>query len=110
MTVLSKQDIPRPSRPKETVAVPDLGGDVVVQALLLKEQFELSSAPDAGVFGRITKMLSTSVVDAEGKPIFSVEEWEVWGATHIDATLLLLDTVKRLSGIGGDEKKDSAPS
>lgn len=109
MTVLSKQDIPRPALPKETVDVPELGGEVVVQALLLRDQLDLSTK-QLKTFGHFSHMLALTVVDANGDPIFSMEEWEVWGASHLDVALKLFGAVKRLSGMGDEEKKEPAPS
>lgn len=106
---MKRNDIPRPILAKETIAIPELGGDVFVQGLLLKDQLRIST--DAG-FGRMADMLSSTVVDEEGEPIFSIEEWEVFGGQNQTAAFKLFDAASRLSGMVPevDEKKDDAPS
>jgi hypothetical protein len=107
MTVLRREDIPRPVVPKETVEVAELGGEVIVQGLMLDERLAIGA--EAELYGRVPTILSKSVVDAEGKPIFDKREWNLWGASHADATLKLFDTAMRLSGMA-EEKKEPAPS
>jgi hypothetical protein len=102
MAVLNKSDIPRPVRPKQTVECASLGGEVVVQGLLMSEQFELSSK-EFPRFGHLSHVLSKCIVDAEGKPVFTVEEWEAWGASHVDAVLELFKTARRVSKMEPEE-------
>jgi hypothetical protein len=107
MTVLNKSEIPRPVLPKETINIPELGGEVVVCGLILSER--LTVARGQG-FARMPDMLSRTVVDNEGNPIFSLDEWEIFGISNVAAVFKLFDVAKRLSGLDDDEKKDPAPS
>lgn len=109
MGVLSKQDIPRPARPKETVTVKELGGDVVLQGLFLRHRLALAS-PEKEPFERICRVLAGTVLDAEGHPIFDVDEWETWGAQNYEAFFRLLEIVYRLSGYGDAAKNPKAQS
>lgn len=104
---LTKADVKRPTLPKETVNVPELGGEVVVQGLLLKDRMELANQDG---FGRLSYMLSRCVLDAAGEPIFSVDEWEVFGGQNDSVALDLFGVASRLSGLGQQEKKPDAPS
>lgn len=108
MTVLNKRDIQRPALEKETVEVPELGGEVVVQALDLPSMLELYEQGLSNA-RRMIAILHLCVVDNEGTPIFSVEEWGVWGAKNKQAALTLSEKAIAVSGIGDDEKKDQAP-
>jgi hypothetical protein len=108
---LEKSSIPRPVLARETVNVPELGGEVVVQALLLRDRLALSDAERS--YALVADMLSRSVVDANGDPIFTAEEWEIFGATgaeHHEAAMSLWDKARAVSGMGGGEKNEQAQS
>lgn len=105
--------MPAPLLPEsKTVAVPELGGDVVVRPLLLSHRLALAqSARNGANFSHITRLLSYAVVDGEGESLFDVDEWEKWGSLHMESTLMLWDVAYELSGLGGDvEKKSTAQS
>jgi len=106
MAVLNKSDIKPPTLPKETVTVSELGGDVIVRGLLLRERLDLYDARDAGN-ATIAKLLARTVVDAKHQPVFTEEEWEVFGARHGKAAIELFAVAKRLSGLDAEvaEKK-----
>jgi hypothetical protein len=108
MGVLNKSDIKAPVLPKETVEVPELNGSVVVHGLLLKDRLAFFFNKEAG-YGHLAKLLALTVMDAKGLPIFSEEEWEVWGAKkeNFAATMKLFDVARRMSGLDAEvsEKK-----
>jgi hypothetical protein len=119
--VLKRSEIARPALPKETVAFPPLGGDVVVRGLLLGERLAMMAAgarrdpaapePDGPeLFAGIASGLAWCVLDADGEPLLSAAEWQVLGAQHIDACLELWRAVKRLSGMDREalEKKSGS--
>lgn len=99
MKVLNKKDIKPPTLPKETVDVPELGGAVVVRGLLLRERVELLASQEDKGYTHISKMLSLTVVDDKGAPVFTQDEWEEFGNQHFSASLHLLEVAKRLSGM-----------
>lgn len=98
MAVLNKANIPPPSVPKEVVEVPELGGEVIVRGLLLSDRIRLfSSAQSQKTY--ISHLLSCTVVDNENTPIYSIDEWESFGARNFEASLALFKTAKTLSGL-----------
>lgn len=95
---LKKSDIARPALPMEAVEVPELGGEVIVRGLRLSERLDLAVDSEEG-YRRITRMLSIVVVDTDQVPIFSQDEWEVFGAKNAEAVMRLWVVSKRLSGL-----------
>lgn len=99
---LKKSDIAKPSLPMEAVEVPELGGEVIVRGLLLSERLDLVLHEDEGI-ARIPRMLSTCVIDADHKAIFTADEWETYGARHAASALKLWEVAKRLSGMDRED-------
>jgi hypothetical protein len=109
---LNKNDIPRPVLPKEAVDVPELGGEVIVRALLLQDRLEFSSGGSAH-YGKFAQMLARGVIDANDEPIFSAAEWEIFGAKEEGQAVAfrLFDVLQRLSGLGeAPDPNPQAPS
>lgn len=104
MALLKKSQIASPVLPKETVDVPELGGEVVVRGLLFSERLALyaSASGDGQVFAKIPALLAQTVVDADDVAVFDVEQWEAFGAKHEDAALGLFAVAKRLSGLDAE--------
>lgn len=98
MPVLNKSDIKEPMLPKETVTVPELGGDVVVRGLLLRDRLALFAKKEVD-FGDFSKTLAVTVIDANGEPIFDQDGWENFGAANFAAAMNLFEVASRLSGL-----------
>jgi hypothetical protein len=98
---LKKADIKPPVLPREAVEVVELGGEVVVRGLLLRERLALfdDAREDGARFGHLSAVLAACVVDADGKPVYTADEWEQFGATHFEAALKLFAAAQRLSGL-----------
>jgi len=106
MAVLLKDNIPAPTLPKEVVAVPELGGEVIVRGLLLRDRIGLSMGIDDGVpYARASKILAVTVVDANGVPIYTDAQWEEFGAQHYERTLDLIAVASRLIGADREDAK-----
>ena len=106
--VLKKAAIVAPTLPRETVPVPALGGDVVVRGLRLSERLAMSmNVTQAERFRMVPVLLALCVVDAAGDPVVSEDQWEDFGAVHLDAAMTLFDVAKRLSGMDEDALKKS---
>lgn len=104
--VLSKADIKAPVLPKETVEVPELGGAVIVRGLLLRERLALFDAANKGDrFGHLASLLASCVIDAEGRQLWTVDEWEQFGAQHFEAALRLFEVAGRLAGLDVEAAK-----
>jgi hypothetical protein len=104
--VIKKSQVKTPALPKETVTVAGLGGDVIVTGLTLTARLALFSAGKSGY--TVSKLLSETVVDADGSQLFTEQEWDNFGAKHFKDCLDLFKVVKRLSGLDAEvEAKNS---
>lgn len=86
-----------PALPTEVVPVPDLGGDLVVRGMTLAARLELFAVE--GNAARLIKALAHCVVDGDGQPIASEEEWDRIGAKLPAVALNLWEVIRRLSGL-----------
>ncbi len=106
--MLSRDDILNSDdRPKETVSVPEWGGDVTIQAMTgtERDEFERSIYHD-GIkdFDNIrAKLCVMSIVDDEGKKVFSLSDIKSLGEKNCKALDRIFGVAKRLSGIGSQE-------
>lgn len=103
---LTREQLKRAVVPRETVEVPELGGEVIVRGLRLSERLELAaSASAARQFSGLAQLLAWCVVDEDGQPLMSVAEWEDWGGQCADAAVRLLEVAHRLSGLYSEPAK-----
>lgn len=86
----------RPDLPREAVSVPELGGDVFVRVLTLKEvgeiQREQKAAPDP--LRIYPKIIALGCVSDDGSPLFVGDDIKVieslpWPAVEVLATAIL---------------------
>ena len=106
MGTLKREQIAPPVLPKEAHEVPALGGGVIVRGLLLRERLALFDAANKGDrFGHLSSLLASCVIDAEGRQLWSVEEWEQFGAQHFEAALRLFEVAGRLAGLDVEAAK-----
>lgn len=105
--MLKKSEVPVPPQSREQIVpVPELGGDVLVRGLMLKDRLMLTRSDGYGV---LSTMLSTCVF-VEGEQgamvqLYTEQEWERWGAIgrNYNAAMMLWDLARSLSDIGGVE-------
>ena len=103
---LKKSEIKPPVLPKETHEVPELGGEIIVRGLLLSERLSLfAEAREGERFSHISRLLACVVVDAEGKPVFTAEEWEQFGSANFEAALRVFEIARRLSGLDAEARE-----
>lgn len=102
MALLKKANIPAPVLPKETVEVPELGGEVVVRGMLLRERIDLFFDAEKNGHGHLSKVLAATVIDADGVPVYTRDEWEQFGARNTSAVLRLFEVAKRMSGLDAE--------
>lgn len=115
---VKKSAVQIPTLPEEVVAVPELGGDVLVRGLglaarmSLSQEFKATSGPASRNFGHLAPLLAASVLDADDEPLFTAAEWEAFGAKHYVAAMGLWDIAWRLSDLDGKEaaKNSKAPA
>ena len=98
---IRRADVPRPMRREEDVQIDSLGGEVIVKGMLLSDRLALNSVSDEA---RGATLLALTVFDADGEPLWSADEWDVWGATHFEDISRLASVAGRLSGLEGAEK------
>jgi hypothetical protein len=114
MAVIKRTAVKEPVQRKETVPMASQGGDVVVRGLGLDELLELSnvqstlrepvgeeSQDDAHARAgakMVAKTLHLGVVLADGKPMWSEEQWNLHGSGHLVECMTLFAAVNRLSG------------
>lgn len=114
MALLSRAQVKAPTMPKETVACPALGGDVVVVGLVLSQHIALhglhrslarpqpGETPEAAASranGRLlAETLARCVRLADGEPLYTADEWETWGAQNMGPAMDLFDVCERLNG------------
>lgn len=87
-------------------------GPVIVRMLKLSERLALSrpmaDAPE-GVDTRdifASRLLAASVRTTEGEPLYTQEQWDIFGATQMDAFYTVLEVAMRLSGMDGEIQKN----
>jgi len=113
MTALSR--LQPVALPREAVLVPALGGEVIVQGLLLSQRLELHAlqtdlstprgdetadqARNRAGAHIVPLMLAAAVVSPEGRPLWGAADWETFGAVHPGPALELFDVAMRLSGM-----------
>lgn len=102
---LRRGEIKSPRLPKEAVEVASLGGEVIVRALTLTERLALGRNDEAREAIPVT-LLAQCVVDESGLPLFSRDDWEAFGAAHMDEAMRLVAVAMRLSGLDGDDAKN----
>ena len=107
MALIKRDQVTPPTLRTETVTVEPLGGDVIVRELTFTERQTLIQA-----FGKDKKstnstllLLHLSVVDADGEPVFTAEQWDVFGGKHkAEADKLFIKAVD-VSGFDGEAAK-----
>lgn len=105
--MLKKAELKTPILPSEEVDVQALGGKVRVQGLMLSARLGIFADAEAQGkgFWHIARLLSASVVDADGESIFSEAEWEMFGGEHLDEVMALYAVCRRLNGMDNEGAK-----
>jgi len=100
MGLLSRGDIPRPVRKAEAVMVEALGGEVKVRQMTLPTYLALVRGQhEHGDSMPLGLVMAECVVDADDLPIFSEEEWNIWGASHPTQIAELWTKVRMITSI-----------
>lgn len=80
MTILSRKAVKLPPLRKKTVDVSELGGEVVLQALMLSDSLRISRIKDG--HERVKEILAVGVLADDGKPLWTAPEWDQWGSVN----------------------------
>jgi hypothetical protein len=106
---LKRDQIKPPALPREAVMVEELGGEVIVRGLLLRERLALFAGASEGAaeYKHVCEVLAVSVLAGDDKPVYTADEWEAFGARHLAAAISLFSHVQRLSGLDIEASKKS---
>lgn len=111
MGILSREQIlAAPNGRTKDVPVPEWGGEVRIQQLSMSD-LEVVNSFVGSDSGKMLVAVALSVVDEEGKPMFTQVDVEALGHKNIDAMKLLADEVAKLNdwdkAINGATEKNS---
>ena len=104
MTVVNRSSVAAPTLPKETVEVAALDGEVIVRGLLLTERLAIEArivglrSTAADVHAILPAVLAICVLDAEELPLWTEQQWQIFGVKHQGQALALFNVAWRLSG------------
>lgn len=104
MAVVNRSSVAAPTLPKETVEVAALDGEVIVRGLLLTERLEIQNRivslrqAAAEVNAILPSVLALCVLAADELPLWTEQEWQVFGVKHQGQALALFNVAWRLSG------------
>jgi hypothetical protein len=91
----------------ETVSVPEWGGSVTVRGLTGTERDAFEQRCHETSYANVrAALLAFSLVDENGKRLFSLEDIQALGAKSAAPLDRLFDVARRLSGIGQREVKE----
>lgn len=108
--ILAAEDLDR-----KVVTVPEWGGEVIVQELTgdARDEFDkflMQCRQEDGIDTRgiKAKLVSLSVVDEDGNPIFTEADVQALGRKSAAALKRVADEAQRLSGLGDDAVEEAA--
>jgi len=117
MAILSRDQIrAAQDRPRETVSVPEWGGDVIVMGMTgsQRDSLEASVIDRNGKKVKIdlkdlrAKVVSRTVVDENGEPLFSEADMSWLGAKSASALQRIYEVGQRLSGMSDSDVEELA--
>jgi len=97
MAVIHKDNVSRPSFPKEVIEnLTEFGGDIIVQGLSLTARLDFFNKSGSA---KLPFLLANTIVDMELTPIFNEEEWQAFGANNFNLCLELAKKSQEISGL-----------
>lgn len=112
--VLNRSQVKEPKLPEQIEPCDELGGDVIVRGLLLSRRMELDEINDKAKeplegetdeqartrAGKLVvpRTLHACVVDDEGHPVLSMDQWDIFGGAHRATTFRLFEIALRMCG------------
>jgi hypothetical protein len=97
--------------PRETVKIPELNGDVIVQGMsgAQRDAWEASLVEGRGKRRKMNtaniraKLVAQCCVDGDGKRLFSDEDVEALGTARVDVLNRLFGVAQKLSGVSDED-------
>jgi len=112
-TLIRREAVAHVERKREEIDVESLGGAVAVVEMTLTARLEIEKATKAlkenaaeSVYATIPLVLAVCVVDADGEPLMSAEQWQVFGSRNREVAVHLFNTAMAFSGFGEDAEKN----
>jgi hypothetical protein len=112
-------DFKPPALARETFPLPYQGGtvDVIVRALLLTERLTVRQqvaklakdlSLDDSLVLMVPRLLAIAVVDEDGKPLMTHEQWNEFGSAHPTTALELFNKASDLSGFSVEDAEKNS--
>lgn len=108
MTVVSRKEAKLPPLRRKTIDVPELGGEVIAQALTLSESLRISMM-DIEPRMRLPHILAVGILAADMKPLWSVGEWDQFGSVD-ENRVVCMELCGAIFDLSKSEKKSSPPT
>lgn len=102
MATIKAGQLPSPSLPTQEVHVPEMGGSVIVRCMRVTDRWALFNIDEDDRGRYVTRTLAHCVVDDEGTPIWTEEEWDIFGATNEEVIVSLMGVCRELSELTDD--------
>lgn len=98
MALIGRGSVPTATRKKEAVEVPELGGEVAIRQMTLTQYLDAVryGAMHDGM-APVARILAECVLVENDEPLWGEEQWEAWGAQHMEASLRLYERVRNLT-------------
>ena len=114
--MIDRGQLQRPRLPEEEVEIASLGGSVTVRGLAMVAALAMGDrireCLASGSAAHVPELLAATVIASDGAPLWSVDEWDAFGAGNVDEVVALYRAARRVSGLdeGHNEKKAPNPS
>lgn len=105
MTVLARGEAKLPPLRRKTIDVPELGGEVIAQALTLSESLRISML-DIEPRLRLPHILAVGILADDKKPLWTVEEWDQFGSVD-ENRVVCMELCGEIFNLSKSEKKPS---
>lgn len=108
-TLIRRDSLPVRERKREVCPVEALGGSVAVIQMSLGTRLaaeDIANSHERGdprvLHQTIPLVLADCVLDADGRPLMSAEQWSIFGGENRNVAIDLFNVAMRLSGFGAD--------
>lgn len=108
--MLKRDNIAAPQRRMQVVRVDaaPFNGEVGVRQLMLGEWLAAEEAAKGARDARLfPHLLAACVVDADGLPVWTADQWDLWAVEHVAAFMALLDTTLQVNGRAPGDAKNA---
>lgn len=78
-------------------------GDVTIAGLRMSQRFLLMEAAEQDDKLVIMEMLHRCIIDEEGNPLKTVDEWDVYGGDHFSDAIMLFKECKEFNDFSGKQ-------